>query len=203
MGWLFNVSGTSEHSRYARDLYEDRGMRVIHSTFGLWVFVGLLMPFGLGYLIDGTLAGALTAALWGGPVRIFALHHVTWSINSVCHFFGTRRFAVEDQSTNVFWLSLLSFGESWHHNHHAFPRSAQSRAALVGDRPDRLADPRDAAGAVGVERGGDHAGAAAAEAGCLNCACRGRGWWLRSAWRNESGLEPGCGQVGVVYARIA
>ena len=100
-------------------------MRVIHRTFGLWVFVGLLMPFGLGYLIDGTLAGALTAALWGGPVRIFALHHVTWSINSVCHFFGTRRFEVEDHSTNVFWLSLLSFGESWHHNHHAFPRSAR------------------------------------------------------------------------------
>jgi stearoyl-CoA desaturase (delta-9 desaturase) len=124
MGWLFEASGTSEHSRYARDLYEDRGMRVIHHTFGLWVFVGLLMPFGLGYLIDGTLAGGLTAALWGGPVRIFALHHVTWSINSVCHFFGTRRFAVEDQSTNVFWLAPFSFGESWHHNHHAFPRSA-------------------------------------------------------------------------------
>jgi stearoyl-CoA desaturase (delta-9 desaturase) len=58
-------------------------------------------------------------------VRIFLLHHVTWSINSVCHFFGTRRFAVEDHSTNVFWLSLLSFGESWHHNHHTFPRSAR------------------------------------------------------------------------------
>jgi stearoyl-CoA desaturase (delta-9 desaturase) len=57
-------------------------------------------------------------------VRIFLLHHVTWSINSVCHFFGTRRFEVEDHSTNVFWLAPLSFGESWHHNHHAFPRSA-------------------------------------------------------------------------------
>jgi stearoyl-CoA desaturase (delta-9 desaturase) len=124
MGWLFEASGTSEHARYAKDLYEDRGMRVIHRTFGLWVLIGLLLPFGLGYAIDGTLAGALTAALWGGPVRIFALHHVTWSINSVCHFFGTRRFAVEDRSTNVFWLAPLSFGESWHHNHHAFPRSA-------------------------------------------------------------------------------
>ena len=58
-------------------------------------------------------------------MRIFALHHVTWSINSVCHFFGTRRFDVEDHSTNVFWLALLSFGEAWHHNHHAFPRSAR------------------------------------------------------------------------------
>ena len=125
MGWLFDRAGQAEHARYARDLYEDRGMRVIHRTFALWVLAGLALPFGLGYLIDGTLAGALTAALWGGPVRIFALHHVTWSINSVCHFFGTRRFDVEDRSTNVFWLSLLSFGESWHHNHHAFPRSAQ------------------------------------------------------------------------------
>jgi stearoyl-CoA desaturase (Delta-9 desaturase) len=125
MGWLFDRAGQAEHARYARDLYEDRGMRVIHRTFALWVLAGLALPFGLGYLIDGTLAGALTAALWGGPVRIFALHHVTWSINSVCHFFGSRRFEVEDRSTNVFWLSLLSFGESWHHNHHAFPRSAQ------------------------------------------------------------------------------
>jgi stearoyl-CoA desaturase (delta-9 desaturase) len=125
MGWLFHVSGTSDHARYARDLHEDRGMRVIHRTFGLWVGVGILMPAALGYALDPTLEGALTAALWGGPVRIFALHHVTWSINSVCHFFGSRRFAVDDHSTNVFWLSLLSFGESWHHNHHTFPRSAR------------------------------------------------------------------------------
>jgi len=125
MGWLFLASGTSDHSRYARDLYEDRGMRVIHRTFGLWVLMGLLVPAGIGYLIEPTLASAATATLWGGPVRIFALHHVTWSINSVCHFFGTRRFDVDDHSTNVFWLSLLSFGESWHHNHHTFPRSAR------------------------------------------------------------------------------
>ena len=124
MGWLFTESGTAEHSRYAKDLYEDPGMRVIHRTFALWATVGVLIPAGLGYAIDGTLAGAATAALWGGPVRIFALHHVTWSINSVCHFFGTRRFEVDDHSTNVFWMSLVSFGESWHHNHHTFPRSA-------------------------------------------------------------------------------
>jgi stearoyl-CoA desaturase (delta-9 desaturase) len=71
-----------------------------------------------------TLAGAATGLLWGGFVRIFLLHHVTWSINSICHFFGRRRFATTDQSTNVFWLALPSFGEAWHHNHHAFPRSA-------------------------------------------------------------------------------
>jgi stearoyl-CoA desaturase (delta-9 desaturase) len=124
MGWLFDRAGEADPARYAKDLHEDRGMRAIHATFWAWVLFGLALPFGLGYLLDGTLAGALTAALWGGPVRIFALHHVTWSINSVCHFFGTRRFAVEDRSTNVFWLAPFSFGESWHHNHHAFPRSA-------------------------------------------------------------------------------
>src|SRR3954453_17731557 len=124
MGWLFDKSGQAEHSRYARDLYEDRGMRLIHRTFGLWVVAGIAIPFAVGYAVAGTLGGALEAALWGGPVRIFLLHHVTWSINSVCHFFGTRRFDVDDHSTNVFWLSVLSMGESWHHTHHAFPRSA-------------------------------------------------------------------------------
>ena len=66
----------------------------------------------------------MTGLIWGGFVRIFLQHHVTWSVNSVCHFFGKRRFDVEDHSTNVFWLAIPSFGESWHHNHHAFPRSA-------------------------------------------------------------------------------
>ena len=72
----------------------------------------------------GTVTDGLLVLLWGGAVRIFLLHHVTWSINSVCHFFGRRRFATEDHSTNVAWLSIVSFGESWHHNHHAFPTSA-------------------------------------------------------------------------------
>jgi stearoyl-CoA desaturase (Delta-9 desaturase) len=99
-------------------------MRLINATFLVWVLLGFLIPAGLGYLLTGTLAGALTGALWGGAVRIFLIHHVTWSINSVCHFFGTRRFDVDDHSTNVFWLAPFSFGESWHHNHHAFPRSA-------------------------------------------------------------------------------
>jgi stearoyl-CoA desaturase (delta-9 desaturase) len=124
MGWLFDRAGQAEHDRYAKELHEDRGMRLIHRTFGLWMLLGLAIPFGVGYAVDGTLAGALTAAAWGGAVRIFMLHHVTWSINSVCHFFGRRRFDVDDESTNVFWLAPLSFGESWHHNHHAFPRSA-------------------------------------------------------------------------------
>src|SRR3954453_8581457 len=124
MGWLFDRQGQAAYERYARDLVEDRGFRVINALFPLWVVVGILVPAGLGYLLDGSVAGALTGALWGGLVRMFLLHHVTWSINSVCHFFGSRRFDVDDHSTNVFWLAPLSLGESWHHNHHAFPRSA-------------------------------------------------------------------------------
>ncbi len=124
MGWLFDAHGRAEAERYARDLVEDRGMRFLSRWFLGVAALGLLIPAGLGYLLDGTLEGALTGLLWGGFVRIFMLHHVTWSINSVCHFFGRRRFEIEDQSTNVFWLALPSFGESWHHNHHAFPRSA-------------------------------------------------------------------------------
>ena len=124
MGWLFERSGQTEHQRYARELHEDRGMRFIHKSFALWVALGIVIPAALGLALTGTWRGALEAALWGGAVRIFLAHHVTWSINSVCHFFGTRRFAIDDRSTNVFWLAPLSMGESWHHNHHTFPRSA-------------------------------------------------------------------------------
>jgi stearoyl-CoA desaturase (delta-9 desaturase) len=99
-------------------------MRLINRRFVSLVFLGLGIPALAGYLLTGTLLGAGTGLLWGGLVRIFFVHHVTWSVNSVCHFLGSRRFEVEDQSTNVFWLALPSLGESWHHNHHAFPRSA-------------------------------------------------------------------------------
>jgi stearoyl-CoA desaturase (delta-9 desaturase) len=101
-------------------------MRWISRHFLGFVGLTLLVPFVLGFVLHGfSLAGALTALLWAGFVRIFFLHHSTWAINSVCHFFGRRRFAVTDRSTNVAWLALPSLGESWHHNHHAFPRSAR------------------------------------------------------------------------------
>jgi stearoyl-CoA desaturase (delta-9 desaturase) len=124
MGWLLDTQGAAEKRRYAKDLLEDRGMRKISRKFPQIVLAGLAIPAVLGFVLTGTLLGALTGLLWGGFVRIFMVHHVTWSINSVCHFFGRRRFDLEDQSTNVFWLALPSLGESWHHNHHAFPRSA-------------------------------------------------------------------------------
>ena len=123
-GWLFSTQGRASARQYAKDLYEDRGMRTINRQFPLIVVLSLLVPALAGWAISGTWMGALTGYLWGGLVRIFLVHHITWSVNSVCHFLGTRRFETDDHSTNVAWLSLPSFGESWHHNHHAFPRSA-------------------------------------------------------------------------------
>src|ERR671934_1880283 len=125
MGWLFDTQGHAKKRRFAPDLLEDRGMRLISRWFLGLVGLGLVVPFALGLGLTGSLTGGLTALLWGGAVRIFLVHHVTWSINSICHFFGRRRFDTDDHSTNVFWLALPSLGESWHHNHHAFPRSAK------------------------------------------------------------------------------
>ncbi|NLT06005.1 MAG: acyl-CoA desaturase [Solirubrobacterales bacterium] len=124
VGWLFEEHGIADAKRYALDLLEDDGMRFISRHFLWWVGLSLALPFALGFAIGGTLTAALLALFWGGLVRIFFVHHVTWSINSVCHFFGQRRFVTEDQSTNVAWLALPSLGEAWHHNHHAFPRAA-------------------------------------------------------------------------------
>ena len=123
-GWLMTSQGRADWKKYAPDLYEDRGIRMISRQFPLLVLISLALPTLAGYLVSGTPAGALTALLWGGFVRIFFVHHVTWSVNSICHFLGSRRFDTDDRSTNVFWLALPSLGESWHHNHHAFPRSA-------------------------------------------------------------------------------
>ena len=125
MGWLLETQGAASKRRYARDLLEDRGIVVITRLFLPLVALSLLLPFALGWALTGRLSGGLTGLLWGGLVRVFFVHHVTWSINSVCHFAGRRRFATDDHSTNVFWLALPSLGESWHHNHHAFPRSAR------------------------------------------------------------------------------
>ena len=124
IGWLFETVGTAERERFAPDLLKDGALRVVDKLFFLWVALGLMIPFALGWIVGGGLGTALTALLWGGLVRVFLLHHVTWSINSVCHFVGRRRFEVEDESRNVFWLAPFSMGEAWHHNHHAFPTSA-------------------------------------------------------------------------------
>jgi stearoyl-CoA desaturase (Delta-9 desaturase) len=137
IGWLFESVGQAERERFAPDLVKDPVLQVIDRLFFLWVALGLLIPFGLGWAIGGTLGAALTALLWAGFVRVFLLHHVTWSINSVCHFFGKRRFDVDDESRNVGWLAPFSFGEAWHHNHHAFPTSAFHGLRLW----ERITDP--------------------------------------------------------------
>jgi stearoyl-CoA desaturase (delta-9 desaturase) len=124
VGWLWRTHGEASARKYAKDLVEDRGMRILNRKFPWIVLASLAIPALLGGLLTMSWWGAFTGLLWGGFARIFFVHHVTWSVNSVCHFFGTRRFDIEDHSTNVFWLALPSFGESWHHNHHAFPRSA-------------------------------------------------------------------------------
>jgi stearoyl-CoA desaturase (Delta-9 desaturase) len=124
VGWLFDHSQRGARERFAPDLLADPVIAFVDRTFLLWVLLGLAIPFGLGVLIGGTVGAGLDGMLWGGAVRIFVLHHVTYSINSLCHFFGRRRFVTEDHSRNLLWLAPLSFGESWHNNHHAFPTSA-------------------------------------------------------------------------------
>jgi stearoyl-CoA desaturase (Delta-9 desaturase) len=125
LGWIFRGKDIANPRRYAKDLLADRDLRFISRTFPLWAAAGLAFPFGLGVALTGSLVGGLTALLWGGAVRIFLVHHATFSINSLCHFFGRRPFATDDQSRNLAWLAPLSLGEAWHNNHHAFPTSAR------------------------------------------------------------------------------
>jgi stearoyl-CoA desaturase (delta-9 desaturase) len=125
VGWLFLHGQRGAKQRYAPDLVADPTICFIDRTFLIWVALGLAVPFGLGVAIGRSVTAGLTGLLWGGAVRIFVVHHVTYSINSLCHFFGRRRFATDDESRNLLWLALPSFGEAWHNNHHAFPTSAQ------------------------------------------------------------------------------
>jgi stearoyl-CoA desaturase (delta-9 desaturase) len=125
VGWIFRGQDMANPRRYAKDLLADRDLRFISRTFPLWAAAGLALPFGLGVALTGSLVGGLTGLVWGGLVRVFLLHHATFSINSLCHFFGRRPFATGDESRNLAWLAPLSLGEAWHNNHHAFPTSAR------------------------------------------------------------------------------
>jgi stearoyl-CoA desaturase (delta-9 desaturase) len=124
VGWLFLHTQRGNKQRYAPDLLADPVVRFVDRTFLWWVAAGLLLPFVLGYALGGSLAAGLTGLLWGGLVRMFVVHHVTYSINSLCHVFGRRPFDTRDESRNLAWLALPTFGEAWHNNHHAFPTSA-------------------------------------------------------------------------------
>jgi stearoyl-CoA desaturase (Delta-9 desaturase) len=124
VGWLFDHTQRGSRERFAPDLLADPVVSFVDRTFVWWSLLGLAIPFALGVLIGGTLVAGLEGMLWGGAVRILVLHHVTYSINSLCHFFGRRRFETDDESRNLLWLTPFSFGEAWHNNHHAFPTSA-------------------------------------------------------------------------------
>ncbi len=124
VGWLFDPD-PSGLSRYVPDLIKDRLVRVVSRLFVLWIVVGLLIPAVVVGLITMSWIGALQGLVWGGLVRIFLVHHLTWSINSICHLWGTRPFRTRDHSRNNPLFGFVGLGEGWHNNHHAFPTSAR------------------------------------------------------------------------------
>lgn len=124
VGWMF-VTPLPELERYVPDLMANRTLRWISDTFVLWVALGLVLPGVVGGLVTQSWIGALSGFLWGGPVRLFLVHHLTWSINSVCHIWGARDYRSRDESRNNVIFGVLAFGEGWHNNHHAFPASAR------------------------------------------------------------------------------
>jgi stearoyl-CoA desaturase (delta-9 desaturase) len=124
VGWLFLHTQRGRRDRYAPDLLADPIVRAVDRTFLVWALGGLALAFGLGWLIGGSVKTGLTGLVWGGGVRMLVLHHVTYSINSLCHFFGRRRYDTGDESRNLAWLAPFSMGEAWHNNHHAFPTAA-------------------------------------------------------------------------------
>lgn len=127
VGWLFLSDATSA-DRYAPDMVADGDVTWVSRLFPLLAVVSLALPFGLGWALSGTFAGAIAAFVWAGLVRMAALHHVTWSVNSICHLFGRRSFTTKDKSRNFAPLAVVSFGESWHNLHHAHPALARHGA---------------------------------------------------------------------------
>ena len=124
IGWLFDEEQTPQR-KYAPDLMKDKDIVAVSRHFWLWTVLSLALPLVLGGLITWSWQGALTAFFWGSLVRVSLLHHVTWSINSICHAVGTRPFLSRDKSANVWWLAIPSGGESWHNLHHADPTCAR------------------------------------------------------------------------------
>jgi stearoyl-CoA desaturase (delta-9 desaturase) len=124
MGWLFGRDRTNIE-RFAPDLAADPDIRMVDRLFPLWVSLSVLLPAVLGGVITMSWWGALTGFLWAGLARVAFLHHVTWSVNSVCHMIGDRPFTSRDKSANFWPLAILSMGESWHNTHHADPTSAR------------------------------------------------------------------------------
>ncbi|MFC7326691.1 acyl-CoA desaturase [Marinactinospora rubrisoli] len=125
MAWMFLSEEKTSPKRFAPDLLKDRDIVRIDRWFGALVAFSLLAPAVIGGLVTMSWWGAFTAFFWGGLVRVALLHHVTWSVNSICHTIGEENFEVRDRSRNVWWLAIPSFGESWHNLHHADPTCAR------------------------------------------------------------------------------
>ncbi|HTW19127.1 MAG TPA: acyl-CoA desaturase [Mycobacteriales bacterium] len=125
IGWMFDVEQTN-HQRFAPDLLADRAIVRVSQAFPWLSAVSLLLPVLVGYAWSGWhWQGAVTALFWASLVRVALLHHVTWSVNSICHTFGAKPFMTRDRSVNVWWLAIPAMGESWHNLHHAEPTAAR------------------------------------------------------------------------------
>jgi stearoyl-CoA desaturase (delta-9 desaturase) len=124
LGWMFGAR-VRDLRRYAADLHKSTPLCVASAMFPFWVFLGLFIPALLGGLLTLSWTGALLGLLWGGLARMCLFHHVTWSINSVCHLWGGQPHQNHDHSTNNLIFGILAFGEGWHNNHHAYPTSAR------------------------------------------------------------------------------
>ena len=125
-GWFFSKAPTQDFMRrYVPDLQADRLVASISRLFPFWAALGLLIPAGVGYLVTESWVGAFMGLVWGGLLRVLLVHHITWSVNSVCHLWGQRPFNTHDESRNNPVFGVLALGEGWHNNHHAFPASAK------------------------------------------------------------------------------
>ena len=125
VGWLFSSLGMEQGRAYAKDLYDDRLLRLIDRAYLFWVALTLGLPFAIGYWVGGSVKAGFAGLVWGGLVRIFAYQHATFSVNSICHMFGRQDYRSRDEARNNRLVALLVFGEGWHNNHHAFPASAR------------------------------------------------------------------------------
>jgi stearoyl-CoA desaturase (Delta-9 desaturase) len=124
MGWMLNARDARSRHQVS-DLRRDRIVTWCDRRYLIWVVGGLLLPALVAGLIGGSWIAALRGFVWGGLLRVLLVHHVTWSVNSICHMVGDRPHDVGDLSRNNFWCAIFSFGEGWHNNHHAFPGSAR------------------------------------------------------------------------------
>jgi stearoyl-CoA desaturase (Delta-9 desaturase) len=123
LGWVFKPERELDH--YVKDLRQSKVLRTAHALFPVWIAGSLLIPAVLGGVLTGSWMGAVFGLVWGGLARICLIHHVTWSVNSVCHIWGRQPFRGGDHSRNNFLFGILALGEGWHNNHHAFPTSAR------------------------------------------------------------------------------